>query len=410
LAIAELLLSAFAFDRVWSHFRDPVSDFSFSENCRMLIRDRLASVILSRDPLRQCPEVDLEPPERVLERPPYFVVEQPSLIPQIRHVVLELRKLATQTSATMMNCVLTDTMNYLVGAICPSGTNVGADESFQFFVAALAEAQLFALPTVLKILENLVVQDLRPSKATFLASQLRIAVQFIQSRSISVPPFLILPYIDRESGAVALESEDRITLPCFAVFARPFTIAPEVAPPAILRCTGDPVNQAIVYRHRLIPGREPRVEPYYSSLATPEGSLCYVESNEAVFQGFIRIDTGAYEDRIEDIRVISNLNVMLPPNEQGFDLALVHPMKRRFAQWWRRDQAADVTGDIFAEVRKMQVALKKLKCLPDGFEESGVLDSATLEAIDSIAKLRAIRPITAEVVLYLCTLADQNVK
>jgi hypothetical protein len=407
LAIAEILLSVCVFDKIRPHFCDPVSDFSFSENCKILVRDGLSSIITSRDCLVDCPpeiaKIDAEPVQKVTSKPPYFSVDDPLLVPQIRHVVLELRKLATQTSVTMLNCVLAQAMAYLVAAIAPRGANVGADESFQFFVAALAEAQLFALPTILKIIENLIVQDLRPAKATFLASQLRIGLQFIQSRSISVPPCLLLPYIDRESEELVLENEEKVTLRCFAVFAKPFTKRKSAIPRAIVRCTGDPLNQAVVYKYRLVDGKEPIVGPYYHSLATTEGSVCYVESNDESFKTFIAIDEGGYEDRMADIRVISNLNAMLPPKDRAYRLASLRVMTAQFARMWKRDEAGDLGNEIIAEGVKVQEALKRMGRLPPDYDVTGVLDFPTLEAIVGIQRLRSIEAITPQVVADLCS-------
>jgi hypothetical protein len=306
----------------------------------------------------------------------------------------------------MLNCVLSQAMNYLVGAIAPKGATVGADESFQFFVAALAQAQLFALPTILKIIDSLIVRDLCPAKAMFLASQLRIALQFIQSRSLSVPPYWLLPYLDRESDEIVLESEEKITLHCFVAFARPFTKKLGKTPPAVLKCTGEPCHQAIVYRYKLIPGKEPTVAPYYHSLPTIEGTICYIESNNDSFKNFIGIDEGSYEDRIEDIKVVSNLNIMLPPSLRGFNLECMRPMTIQFAKLWGKDPTGDLSREIIAEGSRIQVALKKLGLLPPNSHESGVLDFAALAAVVSIPKLRSIGTITTQVVAYLCALAD----
>lgn len=337
LAISEILLGIFTFKIVDQQIEDNLKCFQFFECCNLLVKCNLAQISIkdemisliennigySRDNDLQNNYIIYENEKTfdedslsLFEKEQYeYVDDKRSPIMCLHHIVLEFRKLPLQPSVSLTCFVLIRTLELLNSALSGNGEMVGADESFQFFVAALADARLYRLPTLLPHLERFLVPDLRFGKILFLISQLRCASEFILTRKLSVPPYLLFPFkldnlnalklvtnkeinsfgkeINHQNDSTELPNDSQaLELPCFIVYAFPRFLRSKGQIPAVLFCNGDNRRRVRVYRYKLadvdnaVEMLNNDLGASFSTIGTVHGTLYYMPTRKD-YEGLI---------------------------------------------------------------------------------------------------------------------------
>ncbi|OHT04372.1 hypothetical protein TRFO_28068 [Tritrichomonas foetus] len=399
LAISEILLSIFTFRISKGRFSNNLTCFQFSERCKLLVQNHLAPLAINQEFIEHI-EKNLtrnsEPVQKVpFEEMPKFLdcnIDLPleydndtkSPIPCIHHIVLELRKLAIQPSISMMNLVLLRTMTLLNEAICTQGEIVGADESFQFFVAALSDARLYHLPTILEMLEKYLVPDLKTAKLQFLAAQLRIAFEFIQARPLQVPPYLLFPFKKCLIENLELHNEDPVELTGFVIYAYPTYKKKPI--PAVLKCTGENSNKALMYRY--IMSNTKSVLTHFKrevqTVATTHGFILYEERKD--YSKMIEINNQSFVESIPEVEEISNLMIMLPQNmlKPPIQVLKMKEYEQQFIKIWQPYVSKNEKYPSRAIIEQIQFYIKdKHGNGKNGeiFEINGVLSKENIEVI-----------------------------
>jgi hypothetical protein len=397
LAVAEIILSFFIGDSMRDDkIADPIPAFQFAENCRCLLAGGITMFDLPSNTLSALSELcgkpaeftalsDCQPVEGIV-REPQFEWDDASLLPFLRHVVLELRKVTTQVSVSMMTFVLWQAIEWLLALLSTGPKLVGADESSPFFVAVVADAKLFELPTIVGILECFRTVDLTSSKLTFVITRLKMAQQFITSRLLSVPPFILFPFLSREIEDVELVSEEPIQMPCFEVNA--FPLYRRTIVPAAVVCTGRQTDVVTFWQYQA--QGEPPVtkDRMFRNAPTHKGNLFYVSEAVAVENELIRVDALPYLDATEEIALVSNLSVILrrklPAGQERLRTSRIDALLELFRQEWKAVTRDGERPAVFEIVAEVQYALKEREALEPGFRVDGKIDAKTLQAIKRV--------------------------
>lgn len=308
---------------------------------------------------------------------PFYDADRQSVIPGLRQVVLEFRKLTTQVSVSMMCQILMTSNDLLEAALTATGAIIGADESFQYIIVTVADAKFYNLQTILKIFNGFVLSDLRTSRLNFLIERIRIAAQFLETQRIRVPPLVLLPFITRNIQTMVLSSRKPIEIRGFSLWAVPTFV--KTGHPAELACTGDPCDMAVVYAYTQVD---------YSLLAsdvltapTIHGTIVYRPAELLDSQGLIQIPEGDFVKAVLDIGIFSNLLLMTLPGVHGRrSIADLPIFLQQFCEVWPRMTSGQAADQVLAVVTEIQESLTG-SLLPEGYQMSRIVDSQLIEAI-----------------------------
>lgn len=391
LAISEVLLSIFTFQQDNQNAQKNLECFEISERCKYLVKRNLEQISIKPDfisiiekNLNYTPsKIAQDEKDKIVNICPLeYQNDQHSPIMCIHHVVLELRKLPLQPSVSFMCVVLMRTMNFLNTALCTEGKFVGADESFQFFVGALADARLYHLPKILDQMKMFIVSDLTVGKISFLISQLECAIDFIKTRILPVPQYILFPfkrddikmlhlvtpdeiesqnqtvnttatsnqtnsnpkdsqklysYVDADINFDSDSNDGKLVLTGFVICAFPTFLRGKGQIPAVLFCTGNVQDKVVVYRYTL--NNIDHIDNFFKSDLGPDyqpygcvHGIIYHLSKKSDYRGFIHIDhqmSGTqlitaedYATKIDDIAEFSNLILMLSESSQSSSSSL----------------------------------------------------------------------------------------
>lgn len=382
LAISEVLLSIFTFQQENQNAQTNLECFEISERCKYLVKRNLEQLSIKPDfisimeknlgfNLSKTNQEDINNVEKI--KPLEYDNDSQSPIMCIHHVVLELRKLPLQPSISFMCVILMRTMNFLNTALCTEGKYVGADESFQFFVAALADARLYHLPKILDQMKTFIVSDLTVGKISFLISQLECAIDFIKTRILPVPQYILFPFRENDIKVLHLvtpnelktndqsnsnnndtdkklsekdqslysyvdvnfdsnSDNDKLILTGFVVCAFPTFLRGKSQIPSVLFCTGDVQDKAVVYRYTL--NSTDNINDFFKEDLGPKfqsygciHGIIYHMNKKSDYKGFIHIDRPCfsmegvnpvdYLTKVEDVAEFSNMMLMMPePSSQ----------------------------------------------------------------------------------------------
>jgi hypothetical protein len=265
---------------------------------------------------------------------------------------------------------------FLTEALSVDGSMVGADESFQYVITALADAKLHCLTTLYMIMNQVQLEDLKSSRFTFLIERLQISSQFLEGQCIPLPPIALLPFI-LYSPPTALHSEEPIQICGFAVWAVPTFVASPA--PAKLCCTGDPMDIAHVYAYDWVDvgflGEKLETMP------TRNGTIFHVRPNATSLRNLIRIPDGDFVRALPDLGILSNLLMMkLGRFDGGFSVTLLPFFIKQFCEMWpmtTEDRAREV---VVAVIRDIQNALIG-RSLPRNYQPTGIVDPQLIEAL-----------------------------
>ena len=386
--IAEFIVSFFLGELVRDLCTDYLQDFERFEVCRLLVKLRL-------EPLRIKPELMERLTQKEMRETPFngndsdkrpnelqFEPDTESVIHVLRYVVLQIRRVTTQVSVSSMYSILFEAIRLLNLTLSTNGQIIGADENFQFFVAAVSDAKLCSLPSLVRLLENFTLSSLRTSKTQFIVTHFGICEEFIKTRQMPVPPEILLPYWESPIPGLERVDETPIKLRGFVMYAVPTFVRSSY--PMIVSCSGSTTANAVVYRYRNISSG--KVLPNDFELCgspTMSGLLMHIEAAQAAQNHLIRIDdpkmlTAGFSDtivRFSHFLVMCNEEVSHPRIDQFTELA------GQFAKKWSRviQGGRLTTNDIITEI---QNALKKKGILTDF--KPGVLCYNTKCAIETV--------------------------
>jgi hypothetical protein len=240
--MVDLLVAEFVLDLFTLQHRSSLADFEFLERCRLfMLRDfsnlGLDLRLLSSFPARARKRLSLRPYERVSIIDSVDLVGSESEIVVLRHSVLELRKVSSECSCSMKLYRLLKSREYLTSALSAAGgSSTGADESFYFVVYLVVAARIPDVLSGIELLRSTMFPFMAGTKVEFIVQQIASAAEFIQSRALSPPSRMLLPFKSAE--------DDRpVTLWGFAVFA--FREESEV--PVLLHYTGNHEDVVVAF-------------------------------------------------------------------------------------------------------------------------------------------------------------------
>ena len=394
LSISEILLNFFAYHSIDKSITDKLKCLQFSERCKLLVLDNLSSLSINQKFIHHIeenlkwnnvPESSIEKfeeLEEIKDMPNEYPDDSNSPIPCIHHIVLELRKIAIQPSVSMINYILLNVMDLINNSICSQGEIAGADESFPFFVAALSDARLFRLPSIIKLIEKFTVLDLRATKLPFLSAQLSSAYEFIQSRPLNVPPYVLFPFKSCSIPELQCVSEEPVKLPGFKVYAYPRYKNSLV--PAVLKCTGKNYKEAIVYRFVLNDIKNALNYDFLkntTTVATIHGNLLYNKLEKKQYDEMIIIDGGDYHEVENIVTEFSNLMKMQPHTILKPKLIMYDKIKEEFNKNWNEFMKMNNYQTSYDIIKEVQNSLKEMKILNSNHKSDGVLDEETVKVL-----------------------------
>ena len=128
--VSEAIISFFNYDKILGISSNNLINFQFTENCRLMVQDKLKSLNINKDFLRLLEENQnvninvLHIIKNEILKQPQFDNDEESIIQPIRPVILELRKLTTKISASMIVYSLLKAMEYLNLILSFNGKNL----------------------------------------------------------------------------------------------------------------------------------------------------------------------------------------------------------------------------------------------------------------------------------------------
>lgn len=209
-ALAELLVTIFTHNAMMKVNWNPLLNFSIAEKCALIAQHGIQICELNSGLMKALHEGSLkrekddQPSDEFSYLRPIESIQQLSSeseedideieLPELRHVVLELRKIEYKFSPSSMLFCLSNALQWLTAALTVDGRQIGADESFQFFAFCLSNSKLSCLPAIVSFIDKFVDDALHETKYEYYIEHLRSGFQFIDNRLLPVQPFLIFPF------------------------------------------------------------------------------------------------------------------------------------------------------------------------------------------------------------------------
>jgi hypothetical protein len=308
---------------------------------------------------------------------PDYDTDAQSLFPGISHVVLEYRRLTTQFSVSGMISVLARASFFLMSALSVDGAITGADEGFQYIIVAVADARLYAMPTLYAIMTKFQLEDLKTGQFSFVLQRLQSVTQFLEAQCFPVPPLALLPFLKSDPPKLMPVSNQSFEIRGFAVWALPtFAVGKS---PAELCCTGDPADVAVVYAYEAIDSE--MIADNVQTTPTAHGTLFHVPLQSIDRRAFIRIPDGNFLKSLPDLGLMSNLLVMrLGVFEGDLSLAMLPALIKRFSEVWPRVKGATAIDVIVGVIHDIQEALIG-RSLPKSYRPTGFVDASLIKAL-----------------------------
>ena len=230
--LAEHFITLFVHEKMFKINWNLLKNFSTQEKCILIAKhgmiacdlnqkliDKVKSAAKRREKNDNDEEIYLRPYEKTKE-----VEIEDMEIPELKHVVLELRKIPLQTSPSAMLYVLSNALQWLTSILTVDGEYIGADEIFQFFVFVLAMAKLNCLDGLISFIDTFVDDALRETKFEYYIQQLRSGKEFINDRLLPEQPYILFPFAsvpERLNNVLKIVENETITLKGFEIYAFP---------------------------------------------------------------------------------------------------------------------------------------------------------------------------------------------
>jgi hypothetical protein len=256
-------------------------------------------------------------------------------------------------------------MEWLLVLLSSDDSLPGAEESFPFLFAAVADAKLYALPEIFCVFENFFLDDLRFGRIRFVVSQLATAFEFIQSQVVSIPLTFLLPFPPQPPTPP-------ICRPGFAIYAFPlFAKAPTAFSVGFSARGGD---AALVWQHECpdLPASE-----FLDTVATVDGTLFIVRGKARL----IKVDTRPPEESSEEVAIVSNLMLMLRQGVPSPRTSIIPELLNRFVSEWKINKTEDARLLVIELIGRLQNSLRQRGVLPGSYVIRGIVDPETLEAL-----------------------------
>lgn len=404
ISMAEIVIGFFSRRRMEKSITDQeLANFTFSEKNRLLLKNGVTSFDIKPEVVRiissenkgdesfdgplqkSCQAIN----DDAKNRPRYDVDIENIQIKCLLHIVLELRKLTTQVSISQMTFVLWRCLNWLNDILSSFAGVVGADESFQFFVCCLVDARITIMPTLINFIEKYEINEITISKATFLRTQLRAAYDFVQTRQLHIPPYLLFPFRKTEGlNFLEMENEEQVELVGFQTFA--FARWSIIPVPALIHYTGQLKDVAVMYKYKTPETKFEEIaflSENFDSIPTLNGSIFIIGKSDFGKYPVIHLDSYNIYDLIsQDVDCISNMMLMrvntnLTKNVNVKLSSLKEYLEDFFNRW--RKKITDGAVKLFALefIKDIQNSLILMHELSENYEPNGIIDRPFIEAV-----------------------------
>jgi hypothetical protein len=411
-SMAETFVTLFARSKMLQVGWDDLRNFAIEEKCALIARQGAIDCGLNTELVARLRELGARGPEdglheylRPIKELPngpknvhIFDPDQPEELelPELYHVVLELRKMPLAISPSAMLGVLSNAIFWLTTALHEAaGQKIGADEIFQFFVFSLSVAKLWCLPGLLSFVDSFIDEALRETKFEYYIEQMRSALDFIDHKVIPVQPYVLLPNYDlplRLARRLKPVGDAPIAMKGFEVFAFPIWAREcELFFPALLRYEGSEAI-AICRQYRVVDGDD--VAPTgMRKILTLHGTFFQLPREFIAERKLIRLTGGDYAAEYEDLAMVSAMIQMLGCNVANPSTAAIDKLLGLVAKTWKidgvvkRERSGEVVdreqGKIQVNriVADLQKALVLLEFLPMNFAVDAKMNLETVEAM-----------------------------
>lgn len=316
-------------------------------------------------------------------------IEQFGLM-ELKHVILEIRKIPLQPSPTAMLHILSNSLQWLQASLTIDGVMVGADETFQFFVYVLAEAKLWCLPAIISFINTYVDDALRETKYEYYINQLQCGLEFIENRLLPVQPFIVFPFLTPPAAYAKdfhLVSEEQVHMRCFCVYAFPtWSYQRDNLYPAMIRYTGSSNDVAICYKYTVSDAVTSHKTSFnFEAIPTLNGTFLQLPSKIIERYWMIKIEDGDYEKHYDELCTYSSLLLMSKKRVQFHCIQGINILFQDVKAPYRL-RSDDAVVSIRMAIADVQRSLVILEVLPDSFQVDGTLDHMTLLAIKKFVK------------------------
>ncbi|KAH0793072.1 hypothetical protein GPJ56_002967 [Histomonas meleagridis] len=388
--LAEHFVCVFVRNKMFQSDWAPLRNFSTAEKCALITISGTSTCGLSpklidklKAAAREKTIVDddlyLRPYERTIE----ITTSEEMEIPELKHIILELRKMQVQPTPSAMLYILSNALQWLNSALTSDGNLIGADETFQFFVYCLALSKLWCLPGIVSFIDHFVDDALRETKFEYYIEQLRSGLEFIDNRLLPVQPFIVFPFItlnNRLREIIQPIDNGKLTLKGFALYAFPsWNSCSEELFPAMIRYEGsNEVVKCYKYHVKDVAKLVPNSKFKFETIPTLQGSFLQLTDKILDEQCMIKIESGDYEKEIGRINTISCLLLFNPTLIQRPSLDMINKLYFKNRKFWNMKSDDPLTGvqSLIIEVQKALV-----KCGFNDLEVNGILNRKTANAI-----------------------------
>ncbi|KAK8884654.1 hypothetical protein M9Y10_043772 [Tritrichomonas musculus] len=458
-ALAELLVTLFTHKVMIKENWNPLVNFSIAEKCALIAQRGIQICELNSGLMKVLHDASLKKSKenqstddfaylRPIESFQHKSSESEDDIddmelPELRHVVLELRKIEIQHSPSLMLFCLSNALQWLTAALTVDGRQIGADESFQFFAFCLSHAKISCLPSIVAYIDKFVDDALHETKYEYYIEHLRSGFGFIDNRLLPVQPFLVFPFAkppphlrgilkrvessnDEQANTNVINEENNndnsnnennskndvqiennenndlnsnsnekkkerepIIMKGFDIYAFPtWRNEYNTLFPAMIKYTGE-LNSAICYQYTVssITALNAFNEAF-EAIPTLYGTFFQLKDELVQSAYMIKIENEDYEKEEDRVEVYSSLMLMatekFSPKLSNLD-QLFASVK---AEWHFRSN--DSTIAVKTAVAEVQKALVLLSFLPDSFPIDGVFNFETMSAIREFIKDRKL--------------------
>lgn len=381
--LSEVFLGFFMGSQIERSCRSPDEMFRYIENSWILIRNGMSSFGLAEK------AENLKVNASTGEHAPAFTLKtwtayceswqrpnqvfKNALVPGLRHVVLELRKIETQVTVSLAAYRLWRASDWLNNALSLDGEYVGADESFIFFVIMLCEADMTRLPMILRAMEKYIIQEFKESKVGYLLTRLRTAFDWIADHQVESADVVLLPmkrYNEHETVSPA-----GVTVEGLAIYAVPTFVESEMRVWA--NFTGEHSDIATLYPYSI-----PRSDQL-SYFKLPEGYVPVLTPQLQKALHMIKVIGGDYEGSVESVNTVSNYMMFLPIKIEAPKTAPLARLEEIYGDIWGV-AGPKVESDMRDRVIAMRKALIRHEALPQCEELPHVVDHTMIEAVNDV--------------------------
>ncbi|OHT14950.1 hypothetical protein TRFO_14600 [Tritrichomonas foetus] len=409
-ALSEHLVTVFTHNAMMKVDWDPLRNFSTAEKCALIAQHGMTICELNQeivgiikkaaddkknDPNRQSasdifnylrPIESIQPKNSSESSADIEKCE----LPELTHIILEIRKIPYQPSPSAMLFSLTNALQWLNAALTTDGRMVGADETFQFFAYCLSVAKLWCLPGIITFIDKFIDDALHETKYEYYIEQLRSSLEFIDNRLLPVQPFLVFPFADPPPnliGKLNRVGSEPVQMKGFQIYAFPtWSDEHDSLLPSMINYTGG-VDVSICYQYNLTNANVLELFPNFDAIPTLHGTFLQLTDQMIKEKCMIRVESGDYEKDKDDTEIISAMMLMSASKIKNPKTSLLDQIYANVKIEWHLRSPSGRTA-IRTAVAEVQRALVILNSLPENFFIDGVLNTQTVTAMREFVKAK----------------------